>query len=446
LKLPALLARTVHHFFPDFNSWLDQLPDPRREEMIVYPARFLAWWGIGLYLFRLGSRRQLDFDLSADSRALENFNRLAGTALATRPVHDTLDYFLGRSGPAGLTRLRRQMIVRLIRMKVFEETRIQGRLAVVIDGTGHLVFHKKHCEHCLVQRHETTTVYLHQVLEAKLLGPAGLTLSMASAFIENEQPEQVRTLEQIKQDCELKAFDRLAASLKAEFPQTRLCIGGDNLFCCGRVLQVCKDKGWSYLLVFKPGGTPALYAEFEQLLALCPDNRLEREADGVRRTYRWVVGLVYEDSEGRKWELNALLCKEIANGVETTYAWLTDLKLTATTVEEVAQGGRNRWRIENEGFNTQKNTQLNLEHVYSIGPEKLKSYYLLLQIAHILIQLLERGSLLVQLAQQYGKTVRQWFGSMKNLVRRLLEGMRYGEMPETLGEVGQIRLMRWDTS
>lgn len=414
--------------------------------MIVYPARFLAWWGIGLYLFRLGSRRQLDFDLSLDSRALGNFNRLAGTALTSRPVHDTLDYFLGRSGPAGLSGLRRKVIVRLIRMKVFEGERIQGQLAVVIDGTGHLVFAKKHCEHCLVQRHEATTLYLHQVLEAKLLGPAGLTLSMATAFIENEQPEQVRTQQQIKQDCELKAFDRLAVSLKADFAQTRLCLGGDNLFCCGRVLQVCKDNGWSYLLVFKPGGAPALYAEFEQLLKLCPNNRLEREIDGVRRIYRWVVGLRYQDSEGREWELNALLCKEIVGGVETTYAWLTDLKLTGLTVEEVAQAGRNRWRIENEGFNTQKNSELRLEHVYSIGPEKLKSYYLLLQIAHLLIQLLERGSLLVQLAQRYGKTPWQLYGSMKNLVRRLLEGMRYGQMPPTIDEVGQIRLARWNTS
>ena len=150
--------------------------------------------------------------------------------------------------------------------------------------------------------------------------------------------------------------------------------------------------------------------------------------------------------KGRNWELNALQCKEIVDGVETTFAWVTDLKLTGTTVEEVAQGGRDRWRIENEGFNTQKTSELNLEHVYSSEPEKLKSYYLLLQIAHILIQLLERGSLLVRLAQQHGKTVGQLFGSVKNLIRRLLEGMRYGEVPAQTEEVGQIRFARWNTS
>jgi hypothetical protein len=58
------------------------------------------------------------------------------------------------------------------------------------------------------------------------------------------------------------------------------------------------------------------------------------------------------------------------------------------TVEVIAEkGGRARWKVENEGFNRQKNSGLNLEHVYSSDPEKWKSYYLLLQIAFILARL-----------------------------------------------------------
>jgi hypothetical protein len=449
--LPALLARTVLHFFPDFNTWLDFLPDSRFEPLVVYPTRFMAWWGICLYLFRLGSRRQLDFELSADSRVLDNLNRLAGTRMTTRPVHDTLDHFLGHSNPEGFSRLRQRMIYRLIRMKVFDQSRVQGCLRAAIDGTGHLVFHKPHCERCLVQQHKTTTLYLHKVLEAKLLGPGGLAASMASAFIENADASEAGSEEQRKQDCELKALSRLAASMKKDFPQTRLCICGDSLFGCGRVLQVCKDKKWSFLLVFKPGRTPALYAEFLELLKMCPGNQLRRETpDGVVREYRWVVGLRYEDSEGRKWELNALKCEETVEGRTTTFAWLTDLKLTATTVEEVTESGRDEWKIENEGFNAQKNSELNLEHAYSMDPEKLRAYYLLLQIGHLLIQLVERGSLLWQLAAQWGKTPEQLFGSQKNVGRRLLEGMRYGRLPgegeEEGDEVGQIRLVGWNTS
>ena len=85
---------------------------------------------------------------------------------------------------------------------------------------------------------------------------------------------------------------------------------------------------------------------------------------------------------------------------------LTALPVGRKTVEEVAQkGGRYRWKVENEGFNRQKNSGLNLEHVYSIDPEKWKAYYLLLQIAFLLLQLLERGSLLRRLAAEVGRPV-----------------------------------------
>jgi hypothetical protein len=89
---------------------------------------------------------------------------------------------------------------------------------------------------------------------------------------------------------------------------------------------------------------------------------------------------------------------------------------------------------------------LNLERVYSNEPRKLKACYLLLQIAHVLIQLVERGSLPWHLAGRWGKTPVQLFGSRKDVARRLLEGMRYGEIPEQKEEAGQIRLVGWDTS
>src|SRR5205807_3551635 len=68
------------------------------------------------------------------------------------------------------------------------------------------------------------------------------------------------------------------------------------------------------------------------------------------------------------------------------------------------------WKVEKEGFNRQKNSGLNLEHVYSIDPEKWKKYYLLLPIAFMLVQLVERGSLLRRLAEELGRPVWKLFG------------------------------------
>ena len=77
------------------------------------------------------------------------------------------------------------MVQRLIRMKALDAARLQGRFVVLIDGSGYLVFRSPHCDHCLTQRHGETTLYMHQVLEAKLLGPAGTVVSIATEFIDN---------------------------------------------------------------------------------------------------------------------------------------------------------------------------------------------------------------------------------------------------------------------
>ena len=211
-------VQTVRHFFPQLNTWLDRLPDTRVQEACTYDKRFLAWWGLSLYLLQLGSRRQLDFELrDGGAPVLANFNRLAETAQTTLPVHDTLDYFLGHVPLSGWERLRTQMVQRLLRMKALDAARLLGRPVLLIDATGLLCFHRRHCPHCLVQRHGKQTLYLHHVLEAKLLGPAGVVVSLGSEFIENADAGDARgrTTEEIKQDCELKALQRLAPRIKA---------------------------------------------------------------------------------------------------------------------------------------------------------------------------------------------------------------------------------------
>ena len=425
------MVQTVRHFFPDLNDWLDRLPDTRVPEACVYPTRFLAWWGLLLYLLQLGSRRQLDYQLNTDGpQMLANLNRLAQTQLTTRPVHDTLDHFVGHVAYRGWERVRRQMVQRLVRMKALDAARLLGRPVLLLDATGLLCFQRRHCPHCLVQRHGGRTYYLHHVLEAKLLGPAGVVISLGSEFIDNADAAGPagRDAEAVKQDCELKAAARLLPRIKKAYPQLSFVVAADNLYCCGAFFALTGSLGWSFVVTFKPGRTPALWREYQALLPACPDNVVVRRwGDGREQTLRWVPQLAYRDSEGRDFTLNALECTEVsADKGQQYFAWLTALPVTRKTVEAIAQkGGRDRWKVENEGFNRQKNSGLNLEHVYSTDPEKWKTYYLLLQLAFVLVQLLERGSLLRRLARDAGRGVGQLFGSLKNIAQRLLEGLRY---------------------
>ena len=153
------LVQTVRHFFPQLSTWLDRLPDTRAQDACTYDRRVLAWWGLLLYLLQLGSRRQLDFELrDGGPHVLANLNRLAGTEQTTLPVHDTLDHFVGHVKRVGWERLRTQMVQRLLRMKALDDARLLGRPVLLIDATGLICFHQRHCPHCLVQRHGQRTL------------------------------------------------------------------------------------------------------------------------------------------------------------------------------------------------------------------------------------------------------------------------------------------------
>ena len=429
LALGRAFVRTVRHFWPGLNQALSALPDSRCQPMVEYAAPFLCWWGLLLFVLKLSSRRQLDFQLrDLDGCVLENINRLAQSNQTSLPVNKPLSHFLGHLGPQPLAQLRTDCVRQLMRNKVLDSIRLEGSFVVAVDGTGFLCFKEQHCPHCLVHEHDSVTSYLHPVLEAKLVDTRGLALSIGSEFIQNPKKRQSLTdYQRLKQDCELKAFERLAVQLKKQFPQTRLCLASDALYACGPVFSICRQKDWSFVLTFKEGRTPALWRDFQDLLKLSPGSRLVVHCpDKTRQTFRWVNDLEHIDENGLTHHVNALLCQEEGPNEKRTFAWLTSFKLSRHNVCAIAtQGGRVRCKIENQGFNIQKNSGLNLEHAYSTDPEVMKAFYYLLQIAHLFLQMFEMGSLLRDLARQHESTPLKLFGSLKNLGQRLLECFRY---------------------
>jgi hypothetical protein len=425
LNVGPALVRTIRHYWPDFTTWLGQLPDPRCQEKTTFDSSFLLLSGLSLFLFKLGSRRQLDYDLPRHNQnLLDNLNRLAGTQQDRLPVNRTVDNYLTSIGPQPVEDFRDKQLRPLIRNKVFDAARLQGYFLMLVDGSDYLTFNQPHCPHCVVQSNGSGSTYKHPVLEAKLLGPASIVASLGTVFLENSDTTESAkdaSVEQRKQDCELKALARLNAQVKGRYPQMRICEVGDGLYACGTALALAAANKWAYLFVLKEGRIPSVWEDFQQLLPLVPGNRVEMTTpQGVRKVYRWVNEVSYVDTQKRRWTFTVLQCEESKDGVTTRWVWITDLEVNQQSVVEVAdRGGRMRWCEENEGFNTQKNSELKMEHAYSTDESGLKVYYLLLQIAHLILQLLEKGSLLRGLAKEQGKSVLALFGSLKNIARRL---------------------------
>jgi hypothetical protein len=280
VAIGPILVRTIQHFFPQLNDWIDEIEDPRFLPFVTYHKRFLFCWGLSLFLCKMGSRRQLDFHFNPKDtpQPLNNINRLAGTDQKTRPVHNTLNYFLGRIGSAAVAGVLKKIVNRLIRMKVLDDARVQGRFVVAIDGSGYLLFRYRHCDYCLTQKHGDETIYMHQVFEGKLLGPADTVFSLGTVFIDNQDTHETPTTassEQRKQDCELKAARRWAEAIRKEHPQLALCLTGDSLFGCGEGFQIAKDYNMAYVYVLKEGRVPTLWQEFQTLMPLCPQQKVE---------------------------------------------------------------------------------------------------------------------------------------------------------------------------
>jgi len=406
----ASFIKTIRHFFPSFWDWVKSIPDPRNCEKITYPLESLILIGLLLFILRLGSRRQIKFELSADT-LIQNFKNLFPYQAQKIPHGDTLNYLLSGVDPENISNLRTLMIRRLLRAKCFAPYRLLGwYYLIVIDGTGHLSFSKKHCDQCLQKKLKNgETIYYHPVLEAKLILPFGMALSLDTEFIENTDPLAS------KQDCELKAGYRLLHRIKSNFPQLKICLGLDSLFANQKIMEIVEKYNWKYIINFKTGSIPTVAQEFEALLPLEPENRLSFYQKDVRQEYKWINQINHEEHR-----VNVLSCHEIKNNQQPKdFVWLTNLNITSKNCFIIAnEGGRKRWKIENEGFNTQKNGGFNLEHAYSTNVFAVKNFYLLLQVAHILIQLLEYGLL-------GKKRIKKLYGSAKNVAHRLLEELKF---------------------
>lgn len=419
-QLIQLLLKTTQHFFGSIEQLFAAVHDPRESSHVIYPLPVMAFAGVLMFICRLGARRQINHLLRGNARADEKFQQLFGVRAC--PHGDTLNACYKELTVAEVQDVISGTVETLVRKKVWAAYRLLGQYYVVtVDGTGMLMFKARHCPQCLTRTLHGQTLYYHDVLEAKLVSPCGLVCSVLTEFMEN--PEHNVS----KQDCEVKAFERLCARLKTRFPRLAICLSLDGIFAGGPTFAICAKNNWKYMVVLTEKDLPSVNREFRALLPLLPENQLEVTLGArreVQQSFSWVNQIAYHDTQERTHTLSVLQCLETKpdprtqQPVVTRFKWLTNFKVSVKRVQTLAaHGGRDRWKTENEGFNVEKNLGYASEHAYSMDWQAAQVFYLLLQLAHLLAQLMARGSLFRQ-AFPHG------VGSEKNLAWRLLEAWR----------------------
>lgn len=441
----SILFKTVEHFFNGFDNLFAHVQDPRNPKLITYPLNSLLFTGILMYLCRFGTRSGIA-DLLRDSvRSRSKFHILF--AVENAPHGDTLNYCFKKLSVSDIQESVCRMMEMLLRKKVLYAYRLLGHYYMVaIDATGVVTFHERHCDHCLTRKLSNgLTLYYHPVLEAKLVTANGFCFSLMTEFIENTD------LSANKQDCELKAFYRLAPRLKERFPRLPICLLLDGLYAGGPTFRLCEEYHWKYMVTLKDDHFSLLNKEFDTLCKLNPENRTQltifQGKEKVEQAFRWVNDLYHQDSNHHEHHLNVLECRQKITDDKNVstfnkFKWITNFKLDNKRAITLSNsGGRIRWKIENEGFNDQKNGGFELEHPYSEHENARKIFYLLLQMAHTISQLIEKGSL-------FKKAFPNGLGSEYNAAKALLEAWRNLRLvPQAFATLAEGRFqIRFDTS
>lgn len=353
-----------------------------------------------MFLFKESSRNAYNND-----RREKKFRKAVFSKFEIRlPQGDTVDEVLRTLPPDLLEILKAQLFSKLIMKKVFRKFRLFNKYyTIAVDATGMATFDKPHCPHCLTKTSKNGKVtYFHYVLEAKLVTTSGYSISIATEFIENLSGRDYD-----KQDCEQKAFVRLAAKIKKQYPRLPICILADGLYPNNTVFDICRKNKWAFIITLKDGCLKTFNTEVGLLKAMAQTRSVQR-AD--KNTFTKLDYTFLNDIEYNGHDYSWVFCNENVSHIKgkreikQQFAYITNIPQTVDNVVLTADNGRLRWKIENEGFNSQKNHGYKLEHKYSrVSYEAMQNYYQLLQIAHMINQFVERTKQVVELMKLHSK-------------------------------------------
>ena len=139
---------------------------------------------------------------------------------------------------------------------------------------------------------------------------------------------------------------------------------------------------------------------------------MDPKKEGVRHFFRFANGLPLNESN-KDVLVNVLEYWEDQDKGTKTFSWVTDFTLSKDNVYQIMRGGRARWKVENETFNTLKNQGYHLEHNYGLGEKYLSMIFFSLMMLAFLVDQLQ------QISCPLFRELRKKAGSKQNLWERI---------------------------
>ena len=378
-------------------------------------------------MFSLKAPSLLAFDKQRTEGNLKTIYGIARAPCDTR-MRERLDPVAPESLRPSFTLIFRQ----LQRGKALEPmVFLDGHYLVALDGTGYFSSPTIHCDSCLHKEHRNGSVtYYHQMLGAAIIHPD------FRAVIPLMPEPIVKQDGTTKNDCERNAAKRCIAKLRQDHPHLKFIITDDALSSNAPHIETLHDSGCHYILGVKEGDHTYLFQQVEAADAAGGVSYYERHdrAAGLVHRFRFVNDMPLNGSSTDV-RVNVLEYWEGGQAQMQHFSWVTDLRVNRRNVYKLMRGGRARWKIDNETFNTLKNQGYNFEHNYGHGEKNLSVVFaMLMMLAFLVDQTQQLCCNLFRAVWAKLGSKRQLWESMRSLfytyalqsMRQLLEALFYG--------------------
>lgn len=389
--LPVLLKR------------LSKMDDPRNPRKLRHKLTVLMIYGILCFAFQMSSRRQANQEMTRP--VFEANLRQLFPDLDELPHQDTLARLLARIDVAEIEQAHLDMIRQLIRSKKFGRYLIGNCYPIAVDGSQKLTRAERWDAQCLERKvrskkqespeAEAKKEYYAYVLEANLAFENGMVIPLLSEVLSASQGDSQRD----KQDCEQRAFHRLALRLKQAFSHLPILLLLDGLYANGPIMQLCRQNNWDFMIVLQDESLPSVWEEIEGLKRFQSTNRLSQRWGNRRQQFWWVNDLEYRYADPatqrqKPLKVHAVICEESWEEIApastevvkktSRHAWLSDQPLHRNNVHSRCNlGARHRWGIES-GFLVEKHQGYQYEHCFSYDWEAMRGYHYLMRLGHAL--------------------------------------------------------------
>ncbi len=304
----------------------------------------------------------------------ENLRQVFGIELI--PSDTQMRTITDEVNPAGIRPLFKTVFQQLQRGKILEQMVFMGQYYLAsMDGTGYFESKKIHCQACLQRENSRTgeISYSHQMLGVAIVHPdQKAVIPLAPEPIVKQDGKK-------KNDCERNAAKRLLSKLKQDYPRLPLVIIEDALSSNAPHIKEIKQHKYRFILGVKPGDHKHLFSYVNRACKEGKTTEFEIEKDGVTHRFRFLNDAPLNTSNADV-RVNFLEYWEIKGDKSQHFTWITDFTISKNNAYDLMRGGRARWKIENETFNTLKNQGYHFEHNFGHGHNHLSTVFAMLMM------------------------------------------------------------------